>query len=365
MYVLNVLFLAFLTTLAGDQALQEATPPAPKAAPEAAPEAKAARQDAGQPANAAGKVEAKPVDAAPASETVAKSSKKKQLVPVGEKLFYRGRVKKAGVTVDVGKAMFSVEETESAVILKAHAKGAKFGYSMDTSVTTELRPGSIHPVVHEYKQKGSEKRRKKLVFDDDGATYWKVKHCKTPNCKDPDHMVDHTTYAVGFIPWGSEKRHCKESGCKDSDHRVWRLRKEHTLQQPHVDLLTAIYLARNLEFKPGGKPHVVPVISDRDLWNVKVSARSEKQLKIAAGTFDAVELVLEPQGTGKTAKKASEFDGLFGLNGAIKVWVEKTTRRPLLISGDLPFAFLNLHATIELVKITDPSSSKSSPKPKG
>ncbi|MEM7167111.1 MAG: DUF3108 domain-containing protein [Planctomycetota bacterium] len=289
-----------------------------------------------------------------------KTTAAKPIVPVGEQLVYRGTVRKAGVTVDVGKATFSVEQTDTEVILKAHAKGEKFGYSLDTSVTTRLRPGSIHPLIHEYRQKGSERRQKKLVFADDGATYWKVKHCKTPNCQDPKHMVKATTYAMGFIPWGSEKRHCTDSGCGHLEHRVWRLRKEHTLQQPHVDLLTAIYVARNLSFEPGAEPQVVPVISDRHLWNVKVSARSEKQLKIAAGTFDAVELLLEPEAADpKSTKKATEFDGLFGLNGAIKVWVEKSTRRPLLISGDLPFAFMNLHASIELVKITEEADAES------
>lgn len=271
-------------------------------------------------------------------------------LPMGERLVYQGRIEKAGMWLNVGTATFTITEADDEhLVLRAHAQGEKFGYTLDTSITSVVSRATLRPATYQYLQGGSEQREKRLVFSGNGIEYWKLGHCNDKNCTDPAHQVSRTRFVAGVIPWGARELHCPDRKCSDPRHLLWKLRNQHVVDQPYVDLLTAVYHARTLPFTVGGEPILIPVISDHDRWHVQVRAVSEKRLEVEVGTFDAIELVLEPVSPDGTRLR-DDFVGLFGLNGAIRIWIDRESRRPLLVTGILPFAFLNLRATIELVR---------------
>lgn len=273
-------------------------------------------------------------------------------LPFGEMLVYRGRVVKAGMNFDVGRATLrAMRDDEGRPTLEARAQGAKFGYELNTRICSTLEEGTLLPALHEVAERGTERRTKKLVFHAGGAEFLRLKHCRDENCADPAHQVKRAKMH-GPIPWGAEQVHCDDRDCRHREHYEWRSRLDHQFETPYFDLLSAIYLARQVEFSPDAEPLVIPIVNDTRRWDVQVRARNQKRIEVAAGTFDAVELILEPvPASGLEEDEDAEFKGLFGLNGAIQIWVDRATRRPLLIEGTLPFAFLELHAQVELEKI--------------
>ena len=286
-----------------------------------------------------------------ATPTATPDSQKLRDLPYGETLIYRGRVKTAGLHVDVGRATLRVQrDSEGRPVLEARAFGEKFGYRLNTRIASTLDEVTLAPARHEVAERGTERRTKKLVFREEGADFIRLKHCKDKNCKDERHFVKQAKMH-GPIPWGTERVHCTDTDCRHRSHYDWRTRIEHRYEEPYVDMLSAVYLARQVEFDPDAEPVVIPIVNDTRRWNVRVKAMGHKRVKVAAGTFDAVQLVLDPLPADDGEEEDEEFEGLFGLNGTIQIWVDRETRRPILIEGDVPFAFMNFHAKIELVKI--------------
>lgn len=275
---------------------------------------------------------------------------------VGERFKYDGYVNKAGIWVHVGTSTFSVlqEDTKDKdIILRAAAEGGKFGYSVKALMESRLDPETCLPKTHSLTQTGSERQDKLLVFQDGQVLYSKKKHCRDPECKNPAHMVKETTF-WGPIPTGSRTVHCR--GCKHRVHYVWLLRYTHRIEDVFLDMLTALFTARSAEFKVGTS-FVVPLVIDRDRWAITVTARSEERIEVKAGKFNCVKVTLEPENVGDPERRGQEqFQGIFGLNGAINVWLDKETRLPVQIAGSIPFAFMNLNCHVELNKIVSRSN---------
>ena len=271
-------------------------------------------------------------------------------LPFGETLVYRGFVEKAGLRVQAGRATLKAHFNKAGdPVLEARAFAEKFGYKLNTRIQTTLQQSSFAPSLYEVSERGTERRTKKLVFKDAGADFVRLKHCRVEGCENPEHLVKQPKMH-GPIPWGTELAHCPDKKCRHRAHYSWQTRLEHQFEEQYVDLLSAVYMARLVDFDTKAEPVVIPIVNDTRRWKVRVHARREKSIEVHAGTFDAVQLVLEPI-VADGGEKKEKFKGLFGLNGAIKVWVEKSTRRPILIEGTLPFAFLDLHAEVELERI--------------
>lgn len=268
--------------------------------------------------------------------------------PIGEKLIYGGSVITAGMRVHAGDATFTVAQRNGVTILETRALGEKFGYSLDTTMRSHIPKGAPGPQLFEFDQRGSELRQKKLLFNESGAKYMKVKHCKEPGCRLKKHQVKKVNW-VGPIPWGTKKAHCTKDKCRKRSHSHWKQRGSHEFDRPYMDLLTAVYYARSLDLDKVGSSEIVPVVNDRDRWLVEVKVKGSEEITVEAGTFDAVELFLEPKATEGEIKK--EFEGLFGLNGAIRVWIDRKSRRPVLIKGKIPFAFANFDCVVELKEV--------------
>ncbi len=268
---------------------------------------------------------------------------------VGERTEYDGYVFKGPVRFHVGEATFAVRARgggDPCVVLFGLATGGKFGYAVRAEVESVLDPTSLRVRTHAMSQTGSERRFKRLLFQKDQILYMKKKHCKDPNCRDPNHMVEVTEY-WGIIPTGTKTVHCM--GCKKLSHYVWKVRGKHETKEPFLDMLTALFVARTCEFSVGSS-FVVPVVQDRDRWYVTVTAVKEQKVTVDAGTFNCLQVILQPK-SAVEGQKEGRFTGLFGINGSIKVWLDKKTRLPVRILGSIPFAFMDLHCEVCLRKI--------------
>ncbi len=268
--------------------------------------------------------------------------------PVGERLVYRAVIDKAGIAAEVGRAVLSVAEERDKILLKATASGESFAYTLDTTITSVLSGRPLRPESNHYEQRGSEPRQKKMLFSEGGATYMKFKHCRDPECKNPEHITEQQRWMGGLIPWGHEQAHCTSRSCTDPAHMTWRQRTQHVFDRPFMDMLTAVYEARGLDFA-SDDPKDVAVLSDKDRWLVRLHVKSRGTIRVAAGEFDAVEVTLEPQPL-ERGKLREEFRGLFGMHGSIRLWLDQATNRPLRVRGIVPFGPLDLNATIELIE---------------
>ncbi len=268
-------------------------------------------------------------------------------LPIGERLVYRGSLSKAGVSVDAGSATFTVTENAAGqTVITACAEAEKFGYSLATKVTSTLDESSTRPATYHYLQSGSEQREKKMSFKEDLATYIREKHCMEPNCRDRGHFILRRSLI------GKDKFvHCGDRDCRIPAHRHWKNRHEHALGERHFDMLSAVYYARSLGLKPGDAPIEVPVVNDHDRWIVRAEVKEGGRIKVPAGKFPTYKLTLEPRPAAGT-KPNDEFKGLFGLNGTIHIWIDKKTKRPVLVQGKFPFGPMNLQARVELDSVS-------------
>ncbi|MBN1418526.1 MAG: DUF3108 domain-containing protein [Planctomycetes bacterium] len=270
---------------------------------------------------------------------------------MGEELVYRGRIFKGGLSMDVGEAVFRVlpGDEPGTVKLAAEAEGGKLGYTLEATTVTLLEMPSGRPIVSTFEQRGSENREKRFLFRPGHVFYLKKKHCKDPNCGDPNHMVDKVHWAGGVVPWGTERVHCP--GCDNPAHFVWTQREHFTVKDAYMDPLACIYAARGVPFEVGGAKAVFPIVQDHDLWSVEVRAVGREAKEVDAGTFACLQVSVEPKPASEGAEIKDEFQGVFGIQGSIQIWIDERTRIPVLVRGSIPFAFMTLHAEVILKEI--------------
>ena len=61
-----------------------------------------------------------------------------------------------------------------------------------------------------------------------------------------------------------------------------------------------------------------------------------------------LELIPEPAGKGTSKADKAKFEGLFGLRGAIELYVDETTGVPVKIAGDLPAGIFTFQVEVNL-----------------
>ena len=116
-------------------------------------------------------------------------------------------------------------------------------------------------------------------------------------------------------------------------------------------MLTAVLQTRTLI---SGKAEEIafPLIDKDRLWQLKLRRGEERRMETKPGTFfDVVEIVLapEPYPGDAFAEKAAQFEGVFGINGTIHLWVEKTTGVAVRIQGKIPVANETVMIGIDVV----------------
>ena len=120
---------------------------------------------------------------------------------------------------------------------------------------------------------------------------------------------------------------------------------EHT-----VDMIYSIILARTL-IEDEIDTLSFPMIDKLQIWDVKLTRGQEKRMKLPAGTFDCVEIIIQPTprpGENVDDKKKKKFRGLFGMRGNIHLWVDRKSGVPVRIQGDIPAGIVTLGVDVKL-----------------
>ena len=80
-----------------------------------------------------------------------------------------------------------------------------------------------------------------------------------------------------------------------------------------------------------------------------VAVKKEK-ITVPAGTFDTLQIALIPSCLDKSEEvKKKKFQGLFGIKGTIRLWVDVEKKRPIRVRGIIPFG-VDLNAEVDLVR---------------
>ena len=266
-------------------------------------------------------------------------------IPRNEKLEYRVHVDLGLIEAAVGKVTMTSEvepyrrslvvapgadEGDKALEtghLTIHASGDYALYSMDATIETRILPQEWPRFSYLHIAKGSEeKRREVLLGRKDGK-------------EQSSYRRDTNTGA----PKGT---------------RIWKKPKFREVPSGSIDMLTALYLSRSL-VKDDLRVLRFPLLDKDTIWQLRLTKGTRKRMETASGTFDVVEILLEPStypGEEEDEEKNEKFEGLFGIHGSIHLWADRRTGIPVRIQGDLPIGPLTLGVDVDLTGYsgTDP-----------
>ncbi|MCZ6688046.1 MAG: DUF3108 domain-containing protein [Planctomycetota bacterium] len=273
--------------------------------------------------------------------------------PIGETLLYEARLWKGDEILGgkIGEVKLTCEETtlasKSRIRFSATASGSAFGYKVVHEMESILDPETGRPIVHTSEQKGTAISLKRIDFSPTAAEYWKMKHCKDYGgpCKD-----DHAAYG------DPTNGHCEDRHCGRMEHRHWSLRDTIPVTGPTYDPLSAVLFGRRSELSLQKRSlRVVTLVDDR-LWEITIRVQDGGEVEVPAGIFDCLLLHLDPKILNpKPWKKDEKFEGPFGLQGDIRVWLDKEKLRPIKVRGRVPLGLI-MDAEVRLTEIRQASS---------
>jgi len=263
-------------------------------------------------------------------------------IPRAEKLAFRVRVSLSVVEAAVGTVHMEtgVEPFRASLLLAApeaapsaggaesawariHAAGNYTLYSMDATLETRVFPQAWPRFAHRFEQTGTENRRRELLLGERAGE-----------------------------PLSSYRNDSKTGAPKGS--RVWKEPRERAVPAGTLDMLSAVYMARELVRDREREELRFPLLDKTELWEMVLSRGEERAIEVDAGRFEAVEILLEPRPyPGETVDEDVEetmerFEGLFGLKGSIRLWFEARTGVPLRVAGDLPVGPVTLGIEVSL-----------------
>jgi len=268
------------------------------------------------------------------------------VLPRDERLVYRARIKFGPISASVGKATqtCSVDPYRQSILLAQpapprgdldggnpaageqeaatitiHAKGGYTWYALDSTIESRILPTAWPRVTYRQISEGTEKRRREtklgLREGESSSSYRK------------------------------DTRKGAEKGT-----RIWREPSYRQVPEGTVDLLTAVFFARTL-IREKLDELSFPMIDKDRIWLLTLRRGKEKRMETQAGTFDVVEAILEPgvyPGEEIDEDKVKRFEGIFGIHGSIRLWVEKHSGVPVRIEGDLPLGPITLGIDVVL-----------------
>ena len=203
--------------------------------------------------------------------------------------------------------------------LSVHAKGDHSFYSMDATIDTRILPQEWPRISYRYVHEGSENRRREILL----------------GFREDQRQSSYRKDTKKGAPRGT---------------RIWREPAYREVPEGTLDMLSALYLTRSLVTE---ELRVVrfPLIDKSRVWQLRLTKGRRKRMETAAGTFDVVEILLEPSpypGEVVDEEKEEKFQGLFGIHGSIHLWAERRTGIPVRIQGDLPIGPLTIGIDVEL-----------------
>lgn len=229
--------------------------------------------------------------------------------------------------------------------LEGVAKGSVLGHELIHTTRVRWMDGERPRVDLLEERRGSKNSTRSLVISKkDGqweAAYQKDRHCR--GCKDRAHFVE------GFLPW-SDPAHC--DGCDSLDHRVWGKKIYFGVPADTVDILSAIYVAR--QFLASRAPTArLTILQSDDLWGVQLSRGERREIETPAGKFACVKVLISPalaQGNGIKGDAAKRFEALFGLHGNITIWADARSGIPIRIEGEAPVGPFDVSVCASLIR---------------
>ncbi len=205
--------------------------------------------------------------------------------------------------------------------MKAHAYGKHLLYTMDATLESRIQPQEWPRVVYRSTQSGSENRRRELLVG-----------------KKKDGI------------WASYRKDTSRGA--PSGTRIWREPVEKEVPEDAVDMISAVYLARTA-IADGLSEVRFPLIDKLDLWNMTIKRGEASIQETPLGKFRVVQVLIDPKpfvGEDVDEERVERFEGLFGLQGQVGIWMHEGTGVPVRIQGILPVGVLELEVDITLTK---------------
>lgn len=227
--------------------------------------------------------------------------------------------------------------------ISAQARGGYMGYTLRHSIDARILPQKWPRVIVRDYQTGSENRRREVMYGERQGKamswYRRDRHCRT--CDRREHFVKGRLF--------SDEHHCK--GCKRGEHRDWDAPKMQPVPPGALDMISAIFLARELVRTQTANVKF-PLLDKDGWWNMTMVLGERANIETPAGTFACQAVKLDPQPPkGKEGKK--EFKGLFGIHGTLSIWLHAKTGVPVKIEGLVPVGPIDLDVAIVLAQYSD------------
>jgi len=213
----------------------------------------------------------------------------------------------------------SLETPLEAATLQLHAEGSYLTYALDSVIEVRHLPQIWPRIFYHQAQKGTKvKRRENLIGTRQGS------------------------------PTSSYRRDTSKNAPEGT--RIWKEPEYREIPPDALDMLSAVFAARTL-VREGLSEMTFPMVEKDRLWEFTLRRGRERRIETASGSFDAVEVKLEPkpwEGEVIDAEKVAKFEGLFGMRGTIRLWADAKTGVAVRIQGDLPAGILTLGVDIVL-----------------
>jgi hypothetical protein len=123
-----------------------------------------------------------------------------------------------------------------------------------------------------------------------------------------------------------------------AEHRVWRDAVRREVPHGAIDMLSAVYVARAM-VDLGVSKTSFPIVDKQKVWRVEIEKGNTQQQEVPAGKFDCAQMKLTAgleSGEPGDEDDSKNFQGLFGIQGTIRIWFDAKTGVPVLIQGSLP-----------------------------
>ena len=259
------------------------------------------------------------------------------VLPRDETLIYDAQIELGPFSASVGTVTqrSEVEPYQRSLLLQQGSESGEVGletatvslraqgdytfYEMDSLIETRVLPREWPQVTYRMISKGTEKRRREIKLGEREGSFQ-----------------------------ASYRRDTSQGAPKGT--RIWRDPSFREIPEDTVDMLSSIFLARTL-IEDEIDTLSFPMIDKLQIWDVKLTRGQEKRMKLPAGTFDCVEIIIQPTprpGENVDDKKKKKFRGLFGMRGNIHLWVDRKSGVPVRIQGDIPAGIVTLGVDVKL-----------------
>jgi len=131
--------------------------------------------------------------------------------------------------------------------------------------------------------------------------------------------------------------------------RIWKAAKEREVPAGSLDMISAVFMTRAM-MREKLETLSFPLVDKDRLWLLTLKRGEERRMTLPAGTFDVVEVQLAPEPYPDEKideKKLEQFEGVFGIQGTIHLWVDTRTGIAVRIQGSIPVKF-NLTAEVDV-----------------